>query len=333
MTTHLRLAGVELEPWEQEYLTKNLGVGVYVQPHLADAPDLHDPEALLIFIYSPITAETLQLYPSLRLICTLSTGYDHIDIATCNKRGITVCHVPSYGENTIAEHAFALLLSLTRKIIPSVNQTRVGDFRLDGLRGIDLSGKTLGIIGTGRIGQHMITMAKGFSMNVMAYDPFPNQKLASEIGFTYASLDELLTTSDVVSLHCPATPETRHLLNENRLMMMKSNAVLINTARGSLIDTQALVRVLDRGHLSAVGLDVLEEEYALLDERQLLSPSFNKSIDMKTVLADHVLLAHPRVIVTPHNAFNTKEALQRILDTTIQNVHAFTEGQPINVVT
>lgn len=332
MNTTLRLAGVELEPWEQQYLADKLGPGIYRQPHLSEAGDLGDPEALLVFIYSSITAANLEQYPSLKFISTLSTGYDHIDLAACKARGITVCNVPSYGENTVAEQAFALLLALSRKIVPSVNQTRVGDFRLDGLRGIDLAGKTIGVIGTGRIGQHLIRMAKGFAMNVVAYDPFPRPELATDLGFAYVELHELLEQSDVVSLHCPATPDTRHLLNEDRLMMMKPNAILINTARGSLIDTQALVRVLDRGRLGAVGLDVLEEEYAVLDERQLLSPTFHKSIDMKTVLADHVLLAHPRVIVTPHNAFNTREALQRILDTTIQNVNAFMKGEPINVV-
>ncbi len=328
----LRLAGVELEPWEQQYLTAKLGPGAYVSHRLADAPDLGDPEALLVFIYSPVTAEALKQFPSLKLICTLSTGYDHIDLTACKARGVTVCNVPSYGENTVAEQAFALLLALTRKIVPSVNRTRVGDFRLDDLRGVDLAGKTIGVIGTGRIGQHAIRMAKGFGMNIVGYDPFPKPALAAELGFTYAALDEVLRQSDVVTLHCPATAETRHLLNEERLMMMPPGAILINTARGSLIDTQALVRVLDRGHLGGVGLDVLEEEYAVIDERQLLSPTFKKSVDLTTVLADHVLLAHPRVIVTPHNAFNTTEALQRILDTTIINVESFINHQPQNVV-
>ncbi len=331
MTT-LRLAGVELEPWEQEYIRRQLGPGAYVATHLAESKDLGDPEALLVFIYSKITSDVLAQFPSLRLISTLSTGYDHIDLAACAARGVTVCNVPSYGENTVAEQAFALLLALTRKIIPSVNRTRVGDFRLDDLRGMDLAGKTIGVIGTGRIGQHMIRMAKGFGMTVIAYDPFPKPELVTELGFTYGELATVLRDSDVVSLHCPATAETRHLLNEERLLTMKPDAILINTARGSLIDTQALVRVLDHGHLGAVGLDVLEEEYAVIDERQLLSPSFHASVDMKTVLADHVLLSHPRVIVTPHNAFNTREGLQRILDTTIENIRAFTDGHPMNVV-
>lgn len=328
-----RIAGVELEPWEQEYLTKRLGPGVYVNEHLAEAPDLQNPEILLTFIYSPITAATLSQYPTIKLVATLSTGYDHIDLAACRAKGVIVSNVPSYGENTVAEQAFALLLALTRKIIPSVNQTRAGDFRLADLRGIDLAEKTIGIIGTGRIGQHMIRMAKGFGLTVLGYDPYPKPSLAAELGFTYCELPELLKNSDIVSLHCPATPETHHLLNEERLMMMKPEAILINTARGSLIDTQALVRVLDRGHLMAVGLDVLEEEYAVIDERQLLSKNFNRAVDLTTVLADHVLLAHPRVIITPHNAFNTTEALKRILDTTIVNVKAFAEGKPTNVVT
>lgn len=333
MTNTMRIAGVELEPWEQEYLTARLGAGVYVNEHLAEASDLGDPEVLLTFIYSPITAATFKQYPTIKLVSTLSTGYDHIDLEACRKHGVIVSNVPSYGENTVAEQAFALLLALTRKIIPSVTRTKAGDFRLNDLRGMDVAGKTIGIIGTGRIGQHMIRMAKGFGMTVLGYDPFPKPALGQELGFTYVDLPALLKASDIISLHCPATPETRHILNEERLMMMPKEAILINTARGSLVDTQALVRVLDRGHLAAVGLDVLEEEYAVMDERQLLSPNFTRSVDLTTVLADHVLLAHPRVIVTPHNAFNTTEALKRILDTTVANVQAFNQGTPTNVIT
>lgn len=334
MTTKLlRLAGVELEPWESDYLVKALGAGRFSPQHLDQAGDLGDPEVLLVFIYSQITKEALDKLPSVKLISTLSTGFDHIDLNACRDRGVTVCNVPSYGENTVAEQALALLLALTRKIIPAVNRTRAGDFRLDELRGVDLSGKTAGVIGTGRIGRHMIGMLKGLNMNVLGYDARPQPELASQLGFTYVELDQLLRQSDVVTIHCPAIPETHHLLNESRLRLMKPTAYLINTARGSIVDTQALLRVLDAGHLAGVGLDVLEEECFIIDERQLISQRFKQECDLQTVLADHVLLSYPRVIITPHNAFNTTEALTRILDTTIKNVRAFESGQPINVVT
>ncbi|MEK7538181.1 MAG: NAD(P)-dependent oxidoreductase [Patescibacteria group bacterium] len=328
----LRLAGVELEPWESEYLVSALGAGTFSEKHLDVAGNLGDPEVLAVFIYSPITKNVLDRCPHLQLITTLSTGFDHIDLAACRDRGVTVCNVPSYGENTVAEHALALLLALTRKIIPAVNHTRHGDFRLDGLRGTDLSGKTAGVIGTGRIGRHMIAMLKGLNMRVLGYDPHPQPELAAALGFTHVALDQLLKQSDVVTIHCPAIPETHHLLNEARLRLMKSDAYLINTARGSIVDTQALAKVLQEDRLAGVGLDVLEEECIIIEERQLLSAEFHKQCDLRTVLADHILLNHPRVIVTPHNAFNTREALVRILDTTIKNIRAFEASQPINVV-
>lgn len=289
-----RLAGVELEPWEIETLQKELGAGAYSAAHLDAAGDLKDPEILTVFIYSPVTKEVIAKMPSLKMVATLSTGYDHIDIAACKERGIVVSNVPSYGENTVAEQAFALLLALTRKIVPAVDNTKHGDFRLDGLRGVDLNGKIFGVVGTGRIGQHAIKMAKGFGMTVVGFDARPNEALAKELGFTYHSLEDILKISDVVSLHAPALPSTLHMMNEERLMMMKPDAYLINTARGSLIDTQALTHVLESGRLAGVGLDVLEEECAILEERQLVSEQFKKTCDLKTLLADHVLLNHPR---------------------------------------
>lgn len=328
----LRIAGVELEPWESDYLIQSLGAGHFSEKHLDAAEHLGDPQVLTVFIYSKITPEVLTKYPNLKLITTLSTGYDHIDLKACRERGVTVCNVPSYGENTVAEQALALLLTLTRKIIPAVERTRNGDFRLDDLRGVDLNGKTAGVIGTGRIGKHMIGMLKGLNMNIIAYDPRPQPELAKELGFTYVEIEDLMKQSDVVTIHCPATPETHHLINEPRLRMMKPEAYLINTARGTIVDTQGLVRVLDEERIAGVGLDVLEEECFIIDDRQLISKQFNQTCDLKTILADHVLLHHPRVIITPHNAFNTKEALIRILDTTIKNIQAFEAGQPTNVV-
>ncbi len=328
----MNIAAIEIEPWEADLLKEKFPTIITSSKHLAEAGDLDDPEALIIFIYSPITADVLKKFPHLKYIATMSTGFDHVDLKACRQHGVVVSNVPSYGENTVAEQAFALLLALTRKIIPSVNRTRHGDFRLEDLRGVDLAGKTFGVIGTGRIGQHAMRIARGFGMNVVGYDPHPRPELVQQFGFTYQSLEELLAISDVVSLHAPATPETQHLLNEARLKMMKPSAYLINTARGSLIDTQALVRVLDSGHLAGVGLDVLEEECAIQEERELLSGVFQSKCDLQTVLADHILLNHPKVIITPHNAFNTREALERIVRTTIGNVEAFVAGHPVNVV-
>ncbi|MBI5404868.1 MAG: hydroxyacid dehydrogenase, partial [Candidatus Kerfeldbacteria bacterium] len=238
------IVGVELEPWQTESMRAKLPGMACLAGGLESITSPAEVEVLTTFIYTKITAAALERMPKLKFIATRSTGFDHIDLEACRQRGIKVANVPSYGENTVAEQAFALLLALTRKIVPSVEQTRRNDFSVDELQGVDLAKKTIGVIGTGRIGQHAIRMAKGFGMDVLAYDPFPKPELATEIGFTYADLDELLAKSDMVTLHAPATKETFHLLDERRLRLMKPTAFLINTARGSLIDTQALARVL-----------------------------------------------------------------------------------------
>jgi len=326
------ILGVELEPWQAEIMTSSIPNLDHTPKLLSETLNLAEIEVLTTFIYSKVTGDMLMKMPKLKFIATRSTGFDHIDVQACKQHGILVSNVPSYGENTVAEQAFALLLALTRKIVPSVEQTRRNDFSVDALQGVDLAKKTIGVVGTGRIGQHAIRMAKGFNMTVVAYDPFPKPELASELGFQYSELDNLLALSDVVTLHAPATKETFHLLDERRLRLMKPGAFLINTARGSLVDTQALARVLDQGHLAGVGLDVVEEENAMRDSGDILSPEFHSSVDLKTLLAGHILADHPRVLMTPHNAFNTREALARIITTSAENINAFLRGSPQNVV-
>lgn len=321
---------LELEPWEIEPMRQAFPQAVISSQPINEGIDLGDPEILAIFIYSKIGPAELGRMPHLKYITTMSTGFDHIDLEACRQRGITVSNVPAYGEQTVAEHALALLLTLSRNILPSVAQTKQGNFSVEHLRGTDLGGKVAGVIGTGRIGKHMIAMLRGIGMTVIASDPFPDPVAAKNLGFTYADMETVLRTADVVSLHCPAQKDHAHVLTEERLLMMKKDAFLINTARGELIDTQALVRVLGTGHLAGVGLDVLEEEQAIKEERQLVSSTFRQQHDLTTMLADHILLAHPRVIITPHNAFNSHESVQRILSTTIENIQAYLAGKPVN---
>lgn len=323
---------LELEAWEREPMQHAFPNAVTSSDPINEGMELGDPEALAIFIYSKIGPAELGRMPHLKYITTMSTGYDHIDLEACRQRGITVSNVPAYGEQTVAEHALALLLTLTRNILPSVAQTKQGNFSVEHVRGTDLGGKTAGVIGTGRIGKHLIAMLKGIGMTVIASDPFPDTAAAKNLGFTYVDMDTLLKNADVVSLHCPAQKDHTHVLTEERLLMMKKSAFLINTARGELIDTQALVRVLGTGHLAGVGLDVLEEEQAIKEERQLLSSTFRQQHDLTTMLADHILLSHPRVIITPHNAFNSHESVRRILTTTIENIQAYLDGKPVNVI-
>lgn len=291
-----------------------------------------DSDAIAFFIYSKVNDTLLSKMPNLKLAATMSTGFDHIDTAACKKRNVTACNVPAYGENTVAEHAMALLLNISRKIMPSVERTRKGNFELEGLRGFDLKGKTLGILGTGRIGRHMAHYASAFGMTVLAYDAFPNEALAKECGFTYVKIEELLKKSDVISVHLPENKDTHHTINTKNVRLIKKGCVLINTARGGLVETEALLIGMKEGIFSALGLDVLEEECAIKEEPQLLHETFQKKCDLKTLLEEHMLLEMPNVYITPHNAFNSTEALMRILDTTIDNLNSFFEGTPKNTL-
>ena len=298
-----------------------------------DADKAKDCEAIAFFIYSSVTDSILRKLEKVKLIATMSTGFDHIDIEACRKRGILACNVPAYGDNTVAEHGMALLLAISRKLVPSIERAKKGDFTLDNLRGFDLKGKTLGILGTGKIGRNMAHFAEGFGMKVIAFDKFPNDALARECGFTYVSLDQLLAESDVISLHLPENPETHHIINLDNVRKIKKGCVLINTARGGLIETEAILVGLKEGIFSACGLDVLEEEYAIKEEAELLHETFKKTRDLRTLLEEHILIQQPNVLITPHNAFNSTEALMRILDTTIDNMNAFFSGVPKNKIT
>ncbi len=336
-----KVAFFNLEPWAQEYISKNsafaaAGVEVgFVNQILDEEHPAPDPsfDILGIFVDSTADAAVIGTLPNLGHIATLSTGYDHIDLQACTARGITVSYVPTYGENTVAEYSFGLILALSRKICEAKERVKMeGSFRLDGLRGFDLMGKTLGILGTGHIGAHVARMAKGFRMNVIAFDAFPNTKLAVELGFEYKPLTEVLAQSDIVTIHVPYLPSTHHLINAENIGFMKPGAYLVNTARGACVDTDALVMALKNGKLGGAGLDVLEEEGMIKDELSFLAGSQMQEHDLKVVLEDHALIDMPNVIITPHNAFNTKEAFMRILDTTIGNIVGFANGTPVNLI-
>lgn len=292
-----------------------------------------DADAVSTFIYSELDRHALEQMPALKLIATRSTGVDHIDAAYCARRGIAVSNVPTYGANTVAEHVFGLLLALSHKIIEASQRTRDGHFSSAGLQGFDLCGKTIGVVGTGSIGRNVIRIARGFEMNVIAHDINADARAARDLGFRYASFDEVLAASDVLTLHVPATPETHNLLGDEQFARMKDGVIVINTARGTLIDIRALILALRGGKVAAAGLDVLPDEPAIREEAELICATFCNRHDLQNLVADHVLLKMPNVVVTPHSAFNTREAVRRILDTTIENIQAFTTGRPQNVVT
>lgn len=326
------------EDWEKDYITEKLrasGLEADFAKSLEEVSQekLSQTEIISVFVSHQCKEAELNRLTNLKLIAARSTGFDYVDVGAARARGVEVVFVPSYGENTVAEFAFALLLSLSRKIPEAHEQvTETGSFVQGALRGFDLKGKTAGVIGTGRIGCNFIKMAKGFGMEVVAYDPYPKQGLDSELGFRYAGFEETLSVSDVLSLHAPLADNTRHMVNEQSIYHMKRGLVLINTARGGLVQTSALVKALEEGIISAAGLDVLEEEGDMQDEMKLLDNPHPKLEELKTVLANNYLINHPRVIVTPHIAFNTEEAVKRILDTTIENILSFANGEIKNRV-
>jgi D-lactate dehydrogenase len=242
-----------------------------------------------------------------------------------------VCNVPTYGENTVAEHTFGLILALTRNIHKAWERTRQGDFALSGLRGFDLQGKTLGIVGTGHIGLHAARIARGFGMKVFAFDPMENSFLSELVGFSYVSLETLLTQADIVSLHAPLNESTFHLMNRDRFAAMKRGAYLINTARGGLVETSALVEALRSGHLAGAGLDVFEGERLVQDFAAHALDDLSVE-DRDLLVQNHEIMQRHNVVMTPHMAFFSEEAEDRIRETTISNLQSFLSGRPLNEV-
>lgn len=332
----MRVVVFEIEDWERaafQRLEREHDVRYVAERLTADNAGRYlGADVISPFIYSEVSARALEQLGRPRLVATRSTGVDHIDVGYCRAHGIEVANVPNYGKNTVAEHTFALLLAISHRIVDGVERARRGSFSPEGLRGFDLCGKTLGIVGTGDIGRWVARIAGGFGMCVLAFDVRPDEGFARELGVSYVELDELLRRADVVTLHVPLNAHTRHMIGRAELDRMKDGAVLLNTARGEIVDTEALVEALHRGKLSAAGIDVLPEEPAIREEAELLRRAFRDKHDLGTLLADQILLRLPNVLVTPHSAFNTREAVERILETTVANIAAFAAGHAENVV-
>lgn len=278
------------------------------------------------FINDDLSAPVLQQLAAggTRLIALRSAGYNHVDLHAAQQLGLSVVRVPAYSPFAIAEHAVALILALNRRIHRAFNRTREGDFSLHGLIGFDLHGKTVGIIGTGQIGAAFARIMAGFGCQLVAHDPAPDRTLQA-LGVRYLTLEEVLQQAQIISLHCPLTAATRHLINQQTLARLQPGSMLINTGRGALVDTPALIGALKNGQLGYLGLDVYEEEAALFFEDQSDRP-----------LQDDVLarlLTFPNVIITAHQAFLTREALSAIAETTLDNIAAWAAGTPKNLVT
>ncbi len=330
----MELVFFEVAEWERELLGKNFPEAIFTEERLTleNVDKYNQAELVSCFIYSQLSREVIDKLSNLKFIATRSTGFDHIDINYAKTKNILVANVPEYGSRTVAEHTFALILTLTRKIYQSINQAKTFDFEHKNIRGIDLYGKTIGIIGLGKIGIEVLKIAKGFGMRVLVSTRTKKEELAEELGFQYADLDFLLANSDIITLHLPYSHQTHHLINKENILRFKKGSYLINTARGGLVETEALVLGLEKGILAGVGLDVLEGEKELGEEIEILTSSYKKEVDFKTLVLNHILVNHPKVIITPHNAFNTKEALERIVFTTIENINSFLANQPKNLV-
>ena len=308
--------------FEKEFIKDNspdLDITFFEEPLNEDtAEKAEEFDAVTIFIDSKVSSNVLEKIDVDGVACR-STGFDHVDLDYASENGVTVYNVPDYSSNTVAEHTFALLLAVSRKIFEAINKVREeGEFDHSGLRGFDLKGKTLGVIGTGAIGKHAIRMANGFQMHVVAYDPFPDHDAANDLGFEYVGMDELLERSDIVSLHCPFNEHTKHIISEEEISKM-DETVIINTSRGGLVETDALLEGLDNGSVLAAGLDVLEGEGYLSDDIHYLGKVDNQD-DLKILLKDHMLMKRDDVVITPHNAFNSEEALERLVRTTLDNL-------------
>lgn len=330
----------EVEDWERLYLEKrikDMGIDGEIaftkEPLDETSVNLYkDINIAVVFIYSKLSKDVIENLPNLKLIITRSTGYDHIDIAYARQKGITVCNVPGYGNNTVAEYTFALILALARRFKPMIERTAKGIFSRDGLIGIDLMGKTIGVIGAGRIGKHVIRIANGFGMNILVYDRSKEEMLIEKYGVEYVGLEDLLRASDIVTIHVPYNKSTHHLINRFNIKLMKLDAMLINTSRGPVVEIEAIVQALKEGRLAGgVGLDTFEAEDVWIEE-EFLKRDDIPAIKLKKAMEAFYVLHAENVIVSPHNAYNTKDALYRILDITLENLKGFTQGVPINVV-
>lgn len=284
---------------------------------------VQDVDAVCPFVNDRLDAAVVAKLAAagVKLVTLRCAGYNGVDLAACRRHGIAVTRVPAYSPHAVAEHAFALLLAVVRRIHKSYTRVREMDFSLDGLVGFDLHGKTMGVLGAGRIGQATMSIARGFGMRVLAYDLYPNAELAASLGCEFVSLEEVWRQADVISLHLPLTAESRHVVNRETLARMKPGTVLINTSRGGLIDTAALLEALKAGRLSGVGLDVYEMEEGVFFEN--LSESGLQDDQLAR------LLTFPNVLVTSHQGFLTREALMNIADTTLGNAGAFERGEAL----
>jgi D-lactate dehydrogenase len=346
----MKIYFTETEPAERLKFASELEEHeVYIADDLEEVEA--DAEILSTFIYSLIDEAFLEAHPALKLVAIRSTTADHIDLQSCGRRGVTVCNISSYGDYTVAEHTFALILALARRLQEVTHACKMHLFSYESLRCFELHGKTLGIVGTGRVGLETIRLAKAFGMRILAYDVHPRMELAELMGFRYVPLEDLLRNSHIISLHAALNPASFHMIDRAALSKCKPGAFLINTSRGGLVDTKALLEALDAGIIAGAGLDVLEDETVIRrDSSDIISDQIIRHMqgsatsskakpqelsrvkELQDLIHNERLLAHKGVVFTPHIAFNSAEAVDRIRRMTLENIRSFIQGNPINVL-
>ena len=314
--------------WEASFHPKSLTVDL--------VPQFTDVAILSLNTNLPQNQTMLGSLTQLQLIATRSTGYNHFDLPYLQTRNIPLCNVPSYSEQSVAECVFMLLLALTKKLTLALNNTQKGVLKKDTrFLGVELKGKTFGVWGTGATGIATLEIAKGFGMKLIANSRTLKPELVEQLGVTYVSFEDLLAQSDFLSLHAPLNAQTQGFFGEESLLKMKPSAFLINTARGGVVDMPSLLKVLEMGHLSGVGLDVLPHEHLLMRRSQLIETALNPhhhQADCNALLVEQLLMLHPKVLTLPHMAYFTQEALERMAQITIDNIVAWQSGSPVNLV-
>jgi len=331
---HISMYDVSSEEKKDFKALKDIGKVTYHEGPISMETIDKDAEIIAMFVSSNVTAEMIQAMPKLQSIACRSTGFNNVDLDAAKKRKIVVTNVPTYGEHTVAEFTMALMLSLTRKVINAASQYSRHDISHEALHGTDVHGKTLGVIGAGKIGRNVIKAAKAFGLKVIAHDPFLTPEMEAEIDVTAVELQELLVQSDIITLHTPLTKDNYHLIDSKKIEKMKDGVYIVNTARGELIDTEALVIGLKSGKIAGAALDVLEDEKLVdIDEEELLLKKNTTTKEtLEHVIANTILMHMPNVILTGHNAYNTTEAIQRINLTCVDNIQKYLQKIPQNVV-
>lgn len=334
----MKVVYFDVESYEEEFIKKNSQTFEYYIEHNAlnemneVSEKYRDADIISVFTTSRVTSKILAQFHNLKLIALRSVGFNHIDLNYCKAHNISVVNSPNYGNVTVAEFALALLMNTARKITTSYSEYKTGKVSPKSLIGVELCGKTVGIVGLGAIGSYFAQLMHGLNLKILGYDKFEKNELKEQFGVKYVDFDTLLKKSDFISIHAPLNKETYHLFGAESFKKMKKSAIIINTGRGEIIDTKELYNALQTGEIAAAGLDVLENEETMTDDDYMIEIGRLDKLTLERTIINSRLFQLENVILTPHMAYNTEEAIHRILATTLENIRYFVEGKIQNSV-